>query len=371
MDSEPFVLSNVDRAHDWVRACVESCSFPAQQSAALLAALCGFANWDVMIFAIENLPPSECDEAVGDEVASARMHRYFLVLVEDQELPPPVAVAISQQLSPSSNKQYVPFDLHAAVAAFDEDHHQAFDIDELFGAPPCPERMETIYPLGAQVDSAPWQEVMSFLGWDWEEAPVESEAFGEPSFLLLDANEITMRVPVYVNLGLTPPTFHGGLSDNETVRLLQFACLGNFISEWAPLGATDFLILASKPQLKTYRGKRYCFIGLAYSAEDMRWTDLLINRKCRDVSTLLTMNKKISSLRKGASRLAEPDDEFLAEITLRLSGFDEDLDDAMDWCFIGMPTDDGWLVARAVEDGLYDYDDLDPYMLFDLNEALF
>jgi len=365
MAQEPFVMRDVARAQEWVSACSKSCRFPADQTAEILASLCGFGSWDVMVFGITSLKPSACDEHVGPQQTELRIGHYAAVLIGDYGLPRPLAVAIIANMSPSSSKQFMAFELSEVMEPLDdEDSDQLeFDIDEAFAARLSPDRLAVMAPLSAEVSAVPWLEVMNFLGWEAEDFDNDEELMGEPSFFIYDARKPLAEVPVYLSHGLPAPAFTGDLSDNPSIRLLQFACMGNFMSEWAPQGSTDFLILASRPQIIINKGKWYCHIGVAYDYAGGVWTDLLINRKCRDVGTMLRLNRKITSLAKGATPLSEADPSFIKLLTLILDGFNPEFEDPVDWTIIGMPSEDGWFVVGAVEDGSFDEEELEPYRL--------
>ena len=81
--------------------------------------------------------------------------------------------------------------------------------------------------------------------------------------------------------------------------------------------------------------------------------DLLVNRKCRDVGVLLKLNRKVTSLKKGATPLGEPDGRVCKELTQRLGGFDIDHPGV---CFLGIPAEnEGWSVIAVIDD--LDFDD--------------
>ncbi|HBP1602328.1 TPA: hypothetical protein L5U90_003432 [Pseudomonas aeruginosa] len=369
MNTEPFVMKDVSRALQWVNVCAASCGFDNEKTATVLATLCGFGSWDVMTYAIDNLPPSTCDEHLPSDALEARLRRYATILIQEYEVSPPAALGIIHHISPSTEKplrNFVVFD----VGEDDEDDEDFLGEDDLssavitaLGTELCPDRVTQTVPLTVCVNSATWQYAMEYLGWEAEE--LDDEALIGEASLLIHSNQDSSVVPVYLSTVLPPPDFSGAFSEYPSHRLLQYACLGNFMSEWAPADAECFIILSRWPLMTTFRSKTYCCIGVAFDLKTGRWLDLLINRKCRDITTALDLNRKVSSLRKGAAPLGEPDGRFCKQLALRLGDFGPEYE-AMR--FVGIPHGDEWQVLGVIDDVDFDDDHLGPYELDDFDQ---
>ncbi len=367
MNTEPFVMKDVSRALQWVSVCAASCGFDNDKSATVLAELCGFGSWDVMTYAIDNLPPSICDEHIPADVLESRLRRYAVILIQEHGVSPQAALGIIHNISPSTERplrNFVVFD------AEDDDDDEAFSTEDdvssavssALGMPLCPERVALTVPLTTSVNSETWQYAMDYLGWEAEE--LDDEALIGEASLLIHSQFDSSVIPVYLSTVLPPPDFSGALYEHPSFRLLQYACLGNFMSEWAPAEAECFFILSSWPLMTTIKSKTYCCIGVTFDVKTGRWLDLLVNRKCRDISTLLQMNRKVSSLRKGAAPLGEPDGRFCKQLALRLGDFGPEYEGMR---FVGIPHGDEWQVVGVIDDDEFDEDNLGPYELDDFD----
>jgi hypothetical protein len=366
MAVEPFVIRGIERAQEWVEVCSKSCHFKAELSASILASLCGFGTWDVMVYAIADLPPSKCDEQIELPLLHLRHEAYASVLMINYRLPMPLAALIISRISPSSSKPFTVFDAPALVDIDDDDDsdddQRAFDIDEHFAAISTAERLGALLPHSAEIDPIRWAHSFDYLGWRWE-ALEDKCVIGEPAFVLHFSDRAEGCIPVYLAHALPCPEFDKEISEFSDVRLAQHACLGNFVSEWSPKGSTDFILLASRPHYIVQRKRSYCCIGLAYSWSERAWTDLIINRNCQDLKAVIQLNRKATSFKSCASTLSEPDGAFCKQLALRLSGFDINSDDEEHWTTIFTESDLGWIMVGAVENGRYDFAEIYPHML--------
>lgn len=355
MTHEPFVMSGVDRAQTWVSICSASCRLSAEESAEILVSLCGFGSWEVMVYAINSLPRSRFDDEIPPQQLQARLQRYVNILIQDFEIIPTVALVMLQCLSPSSRGAFNEFDLSEIGSEEDDDFDDESEIDAFaqyemsvalaLGAECSSDRVAIAASLTLEANWEGWLNVFDYLGWDAQELDYEDVPIGEPSLLIQDHSSSFPWVPVYLTNNILVPDFSGEVCGQPTHRLVQFACLGNFMTDWAPKGATTFLMLASWPQLINVRNKTYCYIGVAFNSVNGTWTDLFVNRKCQSVSNMLRMNQKVTSLRKGAAPLSEPDASFCKQLALRLGGYDPECDEPEGWEFFGIPVEDGLLVA--------------------------
>ncbi|HFL7941102.1 TPA: hypothetical protein ACG5DM_004195 [Pseudomonas putida] len=362
MSTEPFVLRDVDRAQEWVAACTKSCGFESDRCASILASLCGFGSWDIMVFAMGSLPSSACDEEVGRDQLQSRLERYYEMLLTEHEVHPDVAGAIVNFLSPSSGKPFLEFG-ETEVAQFREEMEATgqFDIEDLFAADHSLLNMEVLAPLTSEPDLDAWYEVFRYLGWDATELE-EDGIIGKPSYQVSDSSLGTRAMQVYFIHGLPTPRFDGLISDNPSVALAQYACLGHYSSDLLPR-SLGFLLLPARPQLLQWRGEYYCFLGKAFLDAERRWLDILISRSCKDLLGLMRLNLKVKPGQLETSGLAEQTDDFCKQIALLLSGFDPDFEDPYEWHIVAMETQDGWSIVTAVEDGQYEDEHLAPYLL--------
>lgn len=371
MPAEPFVMRDEDRALEWVKVFSESCAVSAEFAATVLASLCGFGSWDVMIFAIGNMPPSPCDESIPPDQVHERQNRYIAIMTHDHSIKPIIAMAVTDYLSPSTGVPLQKFDAAELLEEFDEDEDEdeddefdpgAFNIVRLFNAVPSEVGIEIVMPLASELGES-WLEVFDFLGWEAEPFFNDYEIAGSPSFLVEDITGESPGFPVYLAHALPVPAFNRQISENPTIRMWQCACLGDFVTEWANQGSPGFLLLTACPQITLLNGKYYCYVGQMYVEAEGHWVDLLLNRACTDVWTLLELNSKVMEGFKGASKLGERSELFGKRIALLLSGFQPEFEDAGDWSIVALRTCEGWSIVRGVSNDEFDLEDLEPYML--------
>lgn len=366
MRPEPFVMRDEDRALEWVRVFSESCGVASELAAGVLSALCGFGSWDVMMFAISEMPPSPCDEAIPSEQVHERRRRYIQVMTHEFSIKPSIALMVSHHLSPSTGSRLETFSSTNVMQEFEtqrfEDDLDEFDIDQLFAAEASELGLGVVLPL-AYAPSQNWERVFQLLGWIVEPNLVEFEVVGTPAFVAEDPSEESLGFPVYLAHDLPAPTFDRELSDNPTVRLLQCACLGDFTAEWARHGCSSFLLLTAYPQITQLNGKYYTYVGQAFLRDENQWVDLLLNKTCTDVTTLISLNQKVTEDFRGATKLGERTEVFYKRLAMLLSGFDPEYDDVEDWCLLAVNSPNTWTVVRAVECDDYELDDLEPFLL--------
>lgn len=381
MATEPFVMNDLELAQQWVNACVESCGFEPDKAAKVLANLCGFGSWDVMAFAIDNMQPSKLDEHISAQDRDSRHAQYIRILVEDHAVSITGAVCIIDNLSPSSGRPKAAFEF----VGDDEDSGPGSD-DEMAFRPcdhedgdsgcincalqavtalPCRERVAAVLPMAIHVDSDPWLSAMAYMGWTVEEVEWETdvEVMAEAPFVVYSDDGSV--VPVYLSSHLPAPDFGGETSDDPSFKLFQYVCLGNFLSEWAGSEATSFVILGRWPLIYPAEDKLYFCIGVAYDSLTQSWTNLLLNRKCRDMATLLKMNREVTDLEHAAA-LSLPDGSLCKQLVNRLGGF---CGRDFEVTYLGIPSPGrGWYVIGSIDDddftfALEDFllDDFDTY----------
>lgn len=366
MPSEPFVMRDEDRALEWVRIFSESCSVDSGMAAAVLASLCGFGSWDVMMFAISDMPPTPCDEAIPPDQVNERHRRYMEIMTHEYSIKPPIALMVSHHLSPSTGTALKTFSAAKIMQEYEVAHSNGdldgFNIAELFSAEPSELGLGVVLPLAFELGSN-WEKAFEFLGWQVEPLFPDYEVVGSPSFLAEDPIGDCPGFPVYLSHALPAPTFDRALNEEPTVRLLQCACLGDFTADWAHQGCPGFLLLTSYPQITRLNGKYYTCVGQAYLKDGNQWVDLLLNRACSDVMTTVNLHEKVTVDFRGATRLGERTEVFAKQLAMVLSGFDPECDDIEDWCLLAVSAPGGWDVIRAAYCWDYDFDDLEPYLL--------
>lgn len=371
MSAEPFIMRDEDRALEWVRVFSDSCSVPNEFAAALLASLCGFGSWDVMMFAIESMPASPCDESLPPYQVHQRHLRYIEIMIHDHAIGVPVAHAVAAQISPSSGSPLTRIDALGLLDMLEDEADEmdldGFEIGELFASVSSDAGLYVMMPLTSELNLT-WTRVFDYMGWDHTYLFNDHELTGTPSFVLHDPTEGSAGFPVYLAHSIPPPSFNLQISDFPTPRHRQCACLGDFVTDWAGEGSPGFLLLSAYPQIAQLKGKYYCYIGQMYVHASGIWVDLLLNKACADVWTLLHLNKKVTPELKGASRLSERSDLFGKRIALLLSDFVPGFDEADEYSIVAMETDDYWYVVRGVSNYDYHPDDLEPYLLAPLRK---
>lgn len=247
MVSEPFVMRDEALARQWVSVCSESCGFETEKAALILANLCGFGSWDIMTYAIGTLPPSALDENIADQERNKRLRQYVQVLFEDHGLSLPSAISIIDNLSPSSARPAAPFD-------YCDDDDDEDIVDPLMATvsaiepPACPERTMQIIPLCRELDSDHWRNAFEYLGWVYDDLEYLTDrlSVSDASFVMSDDGA---AVPAYLCATLPPPMFNGEIDAFSPFNVIQYMCLGNFMSQWKPLGAESFVILSRWPSM--------------------------------------------------------------------------------------------------------------------------
>ncbi|HDS1721826.1 hypothetical protein NPS53_07930 [Pseudomonas putida] len=312
------------------------------------------------------MPPSPCDESLPTEQAHERRAQYINIMTHVHSIRPVIAVAVARLISPSTSSTLRKFNAAEIVAEYedrdDESEPDSPNACRLFGAPLSTPAIEMLMPLAAEFTDA-WMEVFEYLGWGAEHLMNEVEVAGKPTFCLTDPSGVSSGMPVYLVHELPAPTFDRQLSEYPTIRLLQCACLGDFMSDWSMGDNPGFLLLAAYPQLTIHNDRYYCYVGKMYDRTNHEWLDLLLSRNSQDVLTLLEQSRKVRPGFQGASKLGSATDNFGKRIALLLSGFTPGIDDCHDWGVLASATDDGWSMVKAFSFEDYDIEDLEPYML--------
>lgn len=344
MENEPFILKSVDRAREWVDAYALSMKIEKEESSSLLALLCGFGSWDVMVFAIESMPPTLCDESVGAVGTNERFEGYMHVLVCLQNIRPIIAMFIISRLSPSANYPFKAFTMEDALAleAKAEDENLDETLNNAQVIIPSPIRMITTARMCGDANLSGWVNCIACMGWNVDPESFDDEAnIGEPSFELFD--ESVGRIPVYLgSMTRTPET-----DDDPSVQLMMKACLGDFIQDYAwDEEYQVFFILWQCPQHKQISGNDYCCIGVRYSQEDEAWKDILVSQACDSPGRMLELNDRVGpideiGLSKSREALADDGKALASTFAVILSGNVNPDDPQTDWTIQREELNDG------------------------------
>ncbi|RFQ05694.1 hypothetical protein D0O09_02690 [Pseudomonas putida] len=343
MHEEPFILSSIDRARDWVDICSRGAELPKEKVAALLAKLCGFGSWDIMSYAIEALPPSLVDEKVDSEIVQARFKHHMEVLSSVHLLDLRLVIFILTMANPTSGSGFKAFsksdeiilnaDQRMAFKAFlDEprgDEPLDFDDLDFLTAPSdldhfvlqCePNRTHLALALCGHTEPLLWCEVFDALGWEYAFAGDDIPDIDEHSFVIYD--DMLGEVPVYITpLSRAPAT--PGEPIDRALRLQRAACLGDFLSR--DFAGEVALMLMRWPLMTEINGHIYCHAGSVYICELDEWKDLLFNVHCSSVSELLELNNLVEEIHKGHPALEDHEGNFSTLLSICLS--DLSLDD--------------------------------------------
>jgi hypothetical protein len=363
MHRDPFVMHSVERARRWVELCSEGMGILPEDSAQVLAGLCGFGSWDVMAYGIESLPPSIPDERLAPAQFLDRLLGQMAILLDQFDFETPAATRLLRNLSPSSNRPFTQFEAeasdHPASAQVELLRSKLFETFELLSSddvdeedaeveaflPPIdPEREETAAVLCRDPRAINWMGIFGCLGW---EGALKDDAPGidQPAYLIQDATLGT--VPVYVAPAVYPPD----MDDDDLMfpvrRLLRTISVGDLTASDQYAGVA--LLLLQWPLVKEVDGQVYCHLGSAYVAAENKWVDLLFNMACTSVCELLDLNSQVTDINQGAECLADTGRQFSNLATLFLSGLslDEYEDISEEFEIIPVLFDEtGWVLQR-------------------------
>lgn len=340
MTRDPFIISSEERARDWVEVCSNAVQIPKDQAAAVLASLCGFGGWDIMVYAIGTLPPSPVDESLTREQAQARLKNHIEVLVETHRFQPAAAMFILSKIKPTSGEPFAAFTM-ADNASMDTDDWVTFEdfaldfanselgqefVDQGLASSPFrvelePNRTRLALELCGTTNPMLWAPIFEILGWDFEVNDDDIPDIDESSFIVRDP--VLGLVPVYV----TPMSYPPAMPDQEVdraSRLQRAACVGDFITQWQD-GDNVALLLKRWPHVKVIGDQTFCHLGSAYLPEQRAWKDLLFNLDCRSVGQLLKLNDQVDDIHQGHPPLDDRDGELTFIATAFLSGYDLDV----------------------------------------------
>lgn len=367
MNEEPFVLSSSDRALAWVDVCCRVLGATKEDTAGMLATLCGFGGWDIMMYAIDSLPPSKVDEKLSTFDLDSRLRRHVLTLVNAYDIDPIFAATLVNKISPTSGKPFEPFSLddHATVRSSVEALKSVFlDIaegdEELAGVEitpdefhtfPVPNRFAQVLPLSGDPDPYQWVGIFEYLGWEFELIE-EFPDVDQPSFIVRDS--ILGKVPVYLTTWTGPPP-QGDSEIDPTIRLQRSLVAGDFVQNRSKTGKAA-LLLNRWPQVKVADdSETLCHLGSIYVSQKNEWKCLLFNRHCTSVTELISRNAAVIDIAVGARNLEDVDSEFSNLATIFLSGYDLEEVEGVEFSLAhGTDETTGWCKHKIIIEGEYE-----------------
>lgn len=365
MAQEPFVLQSVDRALEWVELCSKGIGVPRATAASMLASLCGFGSWDVMAYAMEQLPPSIPDEELDRHQVAERSKTHIRELVGTYDLDPGLACYLLAHLPPTSKRSYKAFEIGDAVEVADhlESGMRALDpaaMDEASGSddtyeryfvPPLePYRALVAMELSRETTPMGWIPIFEMLGWDYELCNDGISDLDEATYKIFD--DEYGEVLVYLSPLADPPTYVDGPPIERATRVQRALCLGDFFAS-SDESCGHALLLKRWPLVKEVDGQLLCHLGSVYSIEENGWTELLFNRACTSFATLLDLNSQVVDINKGSHALIDVDGVFSEVAMLSLSDISPDEVDkdasemALTWIEV-TNIETGWALRRFV-----------------------
>lgn len=341
MSDTVFVIGSSDRATQWVDACARSLACPREEAASMLAGLCGFATWDVMLDQMNRLRPSPCDEHLPPAELKRRHARFIKALTEHYAFDPAFSAYIVLMLSPSSEKPFRPFSIDTQKMHGPRDLESGITLADLIpdiegmdleGAlegmmgEPLPDGMtlddiQSVLRLSGEVEAWAWFNLVENLGWNVIEETYDDEAqLGEPAFIVDDV--VHGHVPVFLCAAQrTPQDWSDHACETAMDTCLKAHQAGNY-------GDSAYLIWKG-PLYKVIGGEFYCHLGVILV--DGKWKDVLLNEHVDSFAKLHSLNAEIVTLDDGHTQLIDPESRLFRAIVQMLAGYGEE----------GAPTD-GW-----------------------------
>lgn len=366
MDS--FVMRSVELAQQWVEMCAKGLELKTEQSAAMLATLCGFGSWDIMTYAIETMPPSKLDEDLPEEQRQGRLKGYVRVLVHLYEMDVPLAMFLLTRLPPSSRRPFVAFSAEPnleieesdfnAFKAFAADflHEDLGDecphcrqLEENFSVQVDPTKMNVAMSLCDEIELHQWEAILGHLGWSYDSLSDELHDIDVAAFAVQDMT--FGAVPVYLS-PTVPQAFGDQVSElDPAIRLLRKVCVGDYVANWQT--QTPIALLLSRwPLVKEIDGRVYCHLGSVYYSQRNEWKDLFFSNACTSIAELLRLNDFCTDIEAGCVENSDLGGSFTEYATLALSDFDpEDAEEVnADLTLISLPISESmWMLQRYVD----------------------
>ena len=359
MKPHPFIIESPERANEWVDACVRSLNCPPAEAAAILAGICGFPSWDVMIHMIRSMPPSRYDEELNPKKLKIRHQIYIDVLTIDFAFDPHFGRYLIQHLSPSSKKQFRPFSIDTTNMHGPRDpdvlnlqdllHMSEQDEESLAGTlklllgEECPDGVslsdiEDIVRSMKPVHPWVWFNIFTSLGWDIPEDTYKDEPERyQPAFLINDPKY--GMVPVYLSPICRTPYDHNDTAANTAMR----ESLSHFtsVSQRSQGGfGKSALLLWGFPLAKQINGEDYCHLGMVL--RDGEWKEILWNEHVTSFSKLFEINATVGKIDDGHPELVDKDRRFFSAINRHMAGMDDPDASRSGWKYFTTGTLSGW-----------------------------
>ncbi|HEJ2342226.1 TPA: hypothetical protein ACWLUJ_005743 [Pseudomonas aeruginosa] len=368
MSSHTFVMPSSERAQQWVDACAKSLACPAEEAAVMLANLCGFATWDLMIHAIGSTRPSQPDEQLPKS-SVRRRHEYFVaVLTEVFAFDPLFGKYLVEHLSPSSCRPFRPFSIDRSHMHGPRDTQGinfaemaemlGIDFDDSILADAAKRLLGDALPSDFDfsnfsdsvralrgVESWPWFNIFMDLGWGpldetYNEEPVE----GEPAFLIDD--QVHGLVPVFLSpFSRTPNDYNDKGADASMRCALEAYREGHALGDF---GDTAYL-LWSFPLSKEINGEHYCHLGMLL--RDGEWKEALINEHVDSFAKLYRLNAQLASIEDGHPELADQGQRFFNGVNRHMAGLDQPGVSDKGWEVLQAGSFSGWKQVQYIRKG--------------------
>lgn len=368
MSEHTFVMPSSDRAHQWVDACSRSLDCPAEEAAAMLANLCGFPSWDLMIHTISATRPSQPDEQLPKSSFNRRHARYVAILTSVFAFDPLFGKYLVQHLSPSSCRPFLPFSIDKAHMHGPRDTSRiniaemaemlGIDFDDASLAETAKMLFGDVLPDDIDyknlndslrslrgVEAWPWFNIFMTLGWGpldgtYNESPEE----GEPAFLIDD--QVHGKVPVFLSpLSRTPNDHNDKAAEASMSRALDAFNAGRAGGKF---GDTAYL-LWSFPMTKEICGVHYCHIGMLL--RDGEWKEALLNEHVESFAKLFRLNAQLSSIEDGHPELADQGQKFFISVNRHMAGLDEPGAPEKGWKKFETGSFSGWNQVQYLHEG--------------------
>lgn len=367
MFDHTFVMSSTDRANQWVEACSKSIGCPAEESASMLATLCGFPTWDVMIHAMSATRPSPCDEQLPKESRKVRHERYVAILTSVFAFDPQYGKYLVQHLSPSSGGPFLPFSMDtqhmhgprdtsgvnlaeiAEMLGIDDDNEALGEAAKMLLGDIFPEDFDyadltnSVRALHG-VEAWPWFNVFMSQGWrPLDETYNDEPEDGEPAFLLDD--QVHGRVPVFLAPFCRTPHDHKDKgADGAMCQALDAYQDG--LSEG--LYGDSAYLLWSYPLTKEIRGDHYCHLGMIL--RDGEWKEALVNQHVDSFAKLFRLNAEVTNIDDGHPELIDKEQILFMSINRHMAGMDEPGAPKTGWKTLSTGSFSGWNQVQIYHD---------------------
>jgi len=289
----PYIAPSTKNARLWVDAASKSLKIEKSIAADMYSRLCGFKNWDQVVWEIGRGETSPTDEMVTKDILEARKHFYCDLLVDEFGMNESLAEHIADRLSPSSGRKAKRISIDTD-ALFNNDPEPGIDLHQMFKSMGLDnekdiqgaieklmkdklgdsvsddfnfENIAERLRISKPVDPGAWFDLLASIEWDLVEESFRSEyVYGEESFFAVKDG---VEVPVFItSLVRAPFDYDDAMANHVMAKVEDFA-----IEE---LESDEALLFWGQPTIKKINGKEYSHFGAYYT--DGQWHEFLINK---------------------------------------------------------------------------------------------